>query len=193
MRKMILLLLAICMTACLMACGSEAEQTRAEGEATEAVAEESEDAGEMTAEELQAAIEALEEDDEEETTGKYRVFDDYKDGELISNMAFTYNGQTVTAPYTVGDLIDMGLVYNSELRETEMVEPGELNKSYTDLYTANENWVHISACNTTDSPILLSECYVTEISANNNEVTMNGVTPGVSTYEDVLELREKTV
>lgn len=180
MKKSMLLLLAIGMTICLVACGSKAEQTQGG------------DAEKMTQEEMKEVLEVLEDDeDEEETSGKYRIYDEDVDGNLVENMAFTYNGKTVTVPFTVGDLIDTGLVYKYDTQEMNMIEPGDFNMGGDDLLTANGSWVHVIAYNTTDSTIPFKDCYVTDIAAESNEVTMNGVTSGVSTYEDVLELLGK--
>lgn len=124
-----------------------------------------------------------------EATYSYPMYDQTINGKLIENMTLEYNGNTVSFPFTVKDLINIGFQYENLEQANELVKAN----SYADsgsvkLLTADKNGKleSISVWNASDTDKKYEDCYVCFITSYSDQITMNGITPRINNYNDVL-------
>ena len=139
---------------------------------------------------------ACENKKEEKPTEKPKpeVYEEKYYGDLVSNACLEYNGTKIDAPFTVQQLIDVGLEWSTEEQKDEIVPVYNMSSENSVLKVPNgESVVHFVAHNLGDKDASIKDCYVTLLTTNSEEITVNGVTPYKTTYEDVIKTFGKDV
>lgn len=109
--------------------------------------------------------------------------------EAITKLVFTYNNKSLVAPFTLKDMENIGISFDDHFMNEPIASgDGMGNIDGTTRFTYNDNLLHISVVNNTDTTLYSMDCVVDYISTSNTEVTINGITPGTSTYENILKI-----
>lgn len=122
---------------------------------------------------------------------KYGLYDRDEDSDLINKMELGYDGKTLEMPYTIQDLSNMGIDCDFESRTQDDIEPEGINMGgdYLDIPKESESRVrlYVLGHNITTSNVKFPALTVTSTSTMSSQISMNGVTPGKTTYEEVLK------
>lgn len=124
-------------------------------------------------------------------TSKYDLYDRDEDSGLINKMELGYDGKTLEMPYTIQDLSNIGIDCDFDSRTQDDIEPEGINMGgdYLDIPKESESRVrlYVLGHNITTSNVKFPALTVTSTSTMSSQISMNGVTPGKTTYEEVLE------
>lgn len=102
----------------------------------------------------------------------------------IIDFTLTYNGKTLKYPFKLKDVQTLGLeVDEYYLTKNVAAKTGQGNIR---IYLEGEN-LTLNVTNDTNTDLQAGECIVDYASTANTSITINGITPGKSTYEDVLK------
>ena len=111
----------------------------------------------------------------------------------ITNSTIKYNGKTLHMPFTVQDLIDIGLQYEDEQIADKIIEKGASH--YPGIYLTSqegERIIYLYAYNLTESSTELKNCYVTAMETKSSKMSINGVTVNKTKYKDIVKTFGKT-
>lgn len=110
-----------------------------------------------------------------------------EDAPEISTLTLTYNGKTLTYPFTLRDMENIGISFRDYVKDKTVGR--RLGMGNIDGETARgDGKMVIAVKNYTGDTASVMDCVVTYISNANTKVTVNSVQPGTTTYEEVLEL-----
>lgn len=110
-----------------------------------------------------------------------------EDAPEISTLTLTYNGKTLTYPFTLRDMENIGISFRDYVKDKTVGR--RLGMGNIDGETARgEGKMVIAVKNYTGDTASVMDCVVTYISNANIKVAVNSVQPGTTTYEEVLEL-----
>lgn len=110
-----------------------------------------------------------------------------EDAPAISQLTLTYNGETLTYPFTLRDVENLGISFQDSIKEITVGKGGGRGNIDGRAGT-NQGKIRFAVDNLTSEEINVMDCVVTYISTTNTLVAVNSVQPGVTTYEGVLEL-----
>lgn len=110
-----------------------------------------------------------------------------EDAPAISRLTFTYNGETLTYPFTLRDVESLGVSFQDSLKEIT-VSKGGGQGNIDGRAGTNQGKIAFAVDNLSGEEVNVMDCVVTYISTTNTLVAVNSVQPGVTTYEEVLEL-----
>ena len=117
----------------------------------------------------------------------YRYYNEAIDGNLIRNTKIVYNGNELSFPFTVQDMLDIGLVYANPEMNDATVAPGQRTMDGNDMLVPETvESVYFDAVNLGSEPCKLSECYVIIFGTASNLISINGIITGETKYEDML-------
>ena len=132
--------------------------------------------------------------EEKKETPKPEVYEETYYGDLVRNAYIEYNGTKIDAPFTVQQLIDAGLAWNTEEQANEIVPVYNMSSENSILKIPDsESVVHFVAHNLGKEDASIKDCYVTLLTTNSDKITINGVTPYKTTYENVIQTFGKDV
>lgn len=121
-----------------------------------------------------------------------KIYDVHKtnepNNESITKLTFSYNGKTLTYPFTLKDVESLGLLVDEEYK-IEQIRPGT-GMGNIDVFIGNymdENKVVLGVVNETGNTISSGDCVVNYVSVTNEKISINGLTPGKTNYKDILE------
>ncbi len=125
---------------------------------------------------------------------KPEVYEEEYYGDLVRNAYIEYKGTKIDAPFTVQQLIDAGLEWSTEEQKDEIVPVYNMSSKNSVLKVPDgKGVVHFVAHNLEDKDASIKDCYVTLLTTNSEEITVNGITPYKTTYEDVIKTFGKDV
>lgn len=108
--------------------------------------------------------------------------------EFINKLTFTYNGKTLTYPFTLKDMENIGVIVDEENKEKKIV--ANTGMGNINVYVENykyENEITLVVSNDTFTEQSSEDCVITYIDTHSIYTTVNGITPGKSNYMDILE------
>ena len=108
--------------------------------------------------------------------------------EAITKLTFTYNGKTLTYPFTLKDVENLGLLVDDADKTKQISANSGMGgiTVFTGSYT-EENKITLNVFNETGNTLSSSDCIVNYISTTNIKVSVNGITPGKTNYKNILE------
>ena len=106
--------------------------------------------------------------------------------ELIKCMEVSANGKIIKIPFKVKDLESLGFKLATGKSSDVKVEKGGLSSGNVVFKNNGGDMIVALARNNTDKETALSNCIAFNVSTTSNKVSINGITPDTSTYEDVL-------
>lgn len=106
--------------------------------------------------------------------------------ELIKCMEVSANGKIIKVPFKIKDLESLGFKLATGKSSDVKVEKGGLSSGNVVFKNNSGDMVVALARNNTDKETTLPNCDAFNVSTTSNKVSINGITPDTSTYEDVL-------
>lgn len=110
-----------------------------------------------------------------------------EDAPAISTLTFTYDGKTLTYPFTLSDMENIGITFYDHIKDRTVSRNGIVG-NIDGLTASGGGKINLAVKNTSSDPLNVMDCTVTYISTENPNVAINSVQPGTTTYEEVLEL-----
>lgn len=129
--------------------------------------------------------------EEENVNSKYRLYDETKDSDAIKEMRIYYHSKTCWGQSkTVVEVTGMGFRWEKDEDYIKDIPSHENTGEFTVQIPDDEedNLLHMWAYNINDDSRRILNIQVTKLSTASHLVTMDDVTPGTTTYEDVLEM-----
>lgn len=106
--------------------------------------------------------------------------------ELIKCMEVSANGKIIKVPFKIKDLESLGFKLATGKSSDVKVEKGGLSSGNVVFKNNSGDMIVALARNNTDKETTLPNCDAFNVSTTSNKVSINGITPDTSTYEDVL-------
>lgn len=110
-----------------------------------------------------------------------------EDAPEISTLTFTYNGHTLTYPFSLKDMEDIGITFYDYIKDRTVSRRGAVG-NIDGMTAPGEGKMVLVATNLSSEPLDIMDCTVTYIYSTNTKYAVNSVQPGTTTYEEVLAL-----
>lgn len=139
----------------------------------------------------ESTADSTDNDDPKEYQEESRIYDvaeaRSENAPAISTLTFAYNGQTLTYPFTLRDMENIGITFYDHIKDRTVDRRGGVGN--IDGKTApGEGDLRLAVTNLASGPVNVMDCVVTYINTTNIKVAVNSVQPQTTTYEEVLAL-----